>query len=421
MKRVVIHCGPDKTGTSSIQYWSVNHRTFLYEQGIFYPEHYLDPNGISSGHSEQVLSYGEGHNQYGYVDERKLSDLLNQFEATETHTLLLSSENFWHHMGAFKKLIPDVQFIFYVRASMDVNFSSYNQIIKRHGVTREFIAGEPSCRVLEIENFSDVKDAINFRFFDKALFVEGELIKDFLSILNVQLPDAEQSQAQGLQINPSYTYEALEFKRFFNHIALPRPLDKKLDVLLQGLLFDTRSFSLVSDKEYAKYNNALADKLSDLYVEHDLNLDGLSKFLKNVLSKPNKPFIKQQLQADVFSKVLQHIKHLDVNLYDALVQQVQDKRESNDILVKRYPWIESISLAHHEAFVPETKELLKASLEDIYSLDENKIADVLRDMSVIIETLDEATAFELIKLSKKHRPEGAIIHTLYKKLERVVD
>lgn len=50
MKSILIHAGPGKTGSSALQKFLHSHRNELAAQGVLYPEHQLDANGISSGH-----------------------------------------------------------------------------------------------------------------------------------------------------------------------------------------------------------------------------------------------------------------------------------------------------------------------------------------------------------------------------------
>ena len=53
-KTIFIHVGPPKTGTSAIQNWFSKNADMLRTKGLFYPEHALDPNGVSSGNLSSI-------------------------------------------------------------------------------------------------------------------------------------------------------------------------------------------------------------------------------------------------------------------------------------------------------------------------------------------------------------------------------
>ena len=51
-KQIIIHVGPAKTGTSALQYFLLRNRNELKKVGYYYPEHRIDENDISGGHSK---------------------------------------------------------------------------------------------------------------------------------------------------------------------------------------------------------------------------------------------------------------------------------------------------------------------------------------------------------------------------------
>ncbi|MEP4301758.1 MAG: hypothetical protein ABJ340_19085, partial [Paraglaciecola sp.] len=129
-KRILIHVGPPKSGTSAIQLALLQHRDTLSQMGINYPTHGLGANGISSGNLEAILSL-DCNNKW-QVCEDKISSLIAEFNNSTQHTLLLSSEYFFYLAKEIAVLIPQAKFIAYVRCPIDTYESSYNQSIKRH-------------------------------------------------------------------------------------------------------------------------------------------------------------------------------------------------------------------------------------------------------------------------------------------------
>ena len=76
---IFIHVGPPKTGTSFIQQWCSRHREWLLIKGVYYPEHHLDNNLISSGN---LLSLFELKNDDDLTFSIKKLEVLKK-EATE--------------------------------------------------------------------------------------------------------------------------------------------------------------------------------------------------------------------------------------------------------------------------------------------------------------------------------------------------
>ena len=99
MKRVVIHSGPGKTGTSAIQFWLNNNRSKLRDNSVYYPKHTTDTNGVSSGNIQAVLS--QNNEGVWDVDAVKVEQLLKDFNQSECDVLLLSSEFFFYKIGHF--------------------------------------------------------------------------------------------------------------------------------------------------------------------------------------------------------------------------------------------------------------------------------------------------------------------------------
>lgn len=76
MKKIFIHAGPGKTGTSTIQHWLSRNVDLLAENGIHYPYHDVDSNGVSPGNYDAVLSQDE--NDKWIVDADKTNSLIDR-------------------------------------------------------------------------------------------------------------------------------------------------------------------------------------------------------------------------------------------------------------------------------------------------------------------------------------------------------
>ncbi|MFT4941694.1 MAG: hypothetical protein ACI88A_004764, partial [Paraglaciecola sp.] len=137
VKKIFIHIGPPKTGSSAIQNWLCNNADYLSRQGIYYPTHDSDVNKISSGN---VLSiYDRQEDKSLEFNESKVTELLERFNNGDWHTLLLSSEYFYNNCEELSKIFQDAIFIAYIRSPLEFLESTYNQSVKRHGNTKEIL------------------------------------------------------------------------------------------------------------------------------------------------------------------------------------------------------------------------------------------------------------------------------------------
>lgn len=102
-KRVIIHLGPPKTGTSAIQFWLSSHVEKLADQGVFYPDHRHDRNNISSGNVRNIFHHGRKVKPE--INRNALKTLMKQFEASGCSTLLLSSEFFAQRIDQLRAVL----------------------------------------------------------------------------------------------------------------------------------------------------------------------------------------------------------------------------------------------------------------------------------------------------------------------------
>ncbi|MGE3297461.1 MAG: hypothetical protein AB7I68_08895, partial [Porticoccaceae bacterium] len=147
-KRVILHIGFHKTGSSALQVFLATNAERLAAAGIGYP--YPDPEHIvatggCSGNAVQVLYRGgfmDGFNQCLEVPAKRLSEayfdaLAKVIEAVPQHTALVSGEILGlashKHMTYFVgnlRLNHDVKIVCFVRDPFDFVFSVWRQRFK---------------------------------------------------------------------------------------------------------------------------------------------------------------------------------------------------------------------------------------------------------------------------------------------------
>lgn len=275
MTQVYLHIGMPKTGTSALQQFLLLNRDQLSEQGIYYPEHDLGGNGISSGNGEMLVHIAENHG----VDRAK--SYLNKLKAgAGEHDLLLSSEFFFNYPGLIHEICPDASIILYYRNPISLLESSYNQAVKRLGQVYSFsrmlrsvlyskdpfYTGKTALKWLDLYG----NEKISFRVYESSQFVGQNIYDDFLACLGCD----EFNSVNRLEekVNVSYSPAALEIKRSLNGVMNDsmREFQKAIDIELQRISSQYSSsggaqFSLYSEDElvaakdfFRPYNEVIA-------------------------------------------------------------------------------------------------------------------------------------------------------------------
>lgn len=208
-KKIIIHIGHGKTGSSAIQSFLAANWNRLKENGIDYPYHESFQRA-----KDGLISSG---NPVSFFD----------FETSEFNTVLFSSESFFNQFKEgtrfYNKLISldhDITILCFTRDIIEHLFSSYGQFIKRgKGTTSiEMFAERYSvyshlCRVLELasrlnlkfilRNYSHCKNNLENVFTQLILGDKAEaFLQDVSYIEN--------------RVNRSLTLGELEIQRLFN-------------------------------------------------------------------------------------------------------------------------------------------------------------------------------------------------------------
>ncbi|MDO6567893.1 hypothetical protein Q4561_12550 [Alteromonas sp. 1_MG-2023] len=299
---ILIHIGPPKSGTSAIQKWLLSHVEMLRKFGIYYPEHPIDPNGVSSGNVLSIFTRSnEGKLEYS---ETKKEKLLLDFHKSGCSTLLLSSEFFFLHPEILADAFPSAKFIAYLRYPVEVIESSYNQGVKRHGEVKKLgVPVKPKSfqlKTLERKIKKIGKERFILRPYNDACYTNGTLLGDFSDIL--KLPVSEfPIDSHHVRVNTSYSIDALEFKRWFNQFPLGE-LQGALDRFLQSYSAGKEAYSLIPVKVFELYKEEYLNTLKDFCQKYDVYNSDL--FIEKCNHLEQKKFRKQQLSDNDFKSLL---------------------------------------------------------------------------------------------------------------------
>ena len=205
-RRLILHIGHPKTGTTSIQTFLVTHRTALERHGVYVPRSgWIE--GAHHGLAENYFSVRRLPSQTSdhlFALERELTE-------TQAPTVVLSSEAFIQEnparLAALFRPRFDVFIVYYVRRQDLAAQSVYAQRVRSEiqrecgTISEKLYHFVPRYR-LHLDRFAAVfgTDHCLLRPFETSAFVGGTLIGDFLSLLGLSsdllpFPDARRNTA----------------------------------------------------------------------------------------------------------------------------------------------------------------------------------------------------------------------------------
>lgn len=278
-KKLKIHLGPPKTGTSAIQSWLHENREPLNAEGIYYPKHNTDDNGVSSGNFERFVTIERG-DKLPYFSDEKASNLIEEFNASQCNTLLLSSEHFFYYLIWLFSRFQTAEFIFYIRHPIALAESGFHQEVKRHGRVKPFSLPQN----VSFQNLNIVKSLasefdckVTYRYYDKKQFVSGNLISDFLHTIGSHITAPKIAKKLNTQYSPGAIKLMLECNSFASTSLL-----RELDLFLQRYSEGIGAFSFISNKDFEESQiklKKLASELSD--KEETLNANAICALVDN--------------------------------------------------------------------------------------------------------------------------------------------
>lgn len=440
--KVVIHIGPPKTGTSAIQYCLQHDRPRLAEHGIYYPKHTTDINGISSGNLNSIYDVTSSGR---LLNKLKVDKLINLCEKQGMDTLLLSSEFFFENMDEISNVFPSAVFVAYIRSPLESFESLYNQSVKRHHKVAPIkkLPKLPKFYLTKLESIIDNigEDHFILRAYSKNAFVGRSIINDFYSVLNISPPVITSKS-----VNPSYSFEALEFKRWINQFC-SHSLALKADKVLQNFESHLGPFSLIEPKKYELYKEQAICFLKKVQSKH--HIFGFEDLLSDVNNAKQKPYKSQTLSEADFNRVANYIDNKAPEVYKSICnalylssyrscytgkygQAFIKKYKLSDISDKYMYKTRVLNFIKRLIGKPvDTEELpfMVPNSDDISRLratlrlgDDVSDVDILRELAFVAEkNHDIGLAYTFIKRAQVLRPNGPLINKKIRLYERKID
>ncbi|UQB43273.1 hypothetical protein JX580_05195 [Thiomicrospira microaerophila] len=423
---VIVHIGAPKTGSSAIQKYLLENQKTLLKLGYYYPNHGLDQNGISGGHSiigKQIID-----NQITEA-ETTFQNFITEAKKNKS-ILLISAESLFNRPIELKQILKDhrCKIVSFFRDPLESIYSNYNQGIKRHYATARLV---PFCNGL-LERPADFfsgevftkwvqcfgKEHITILGYDLELFEKKPIQSVFLYGIGIdELTQKEYFTFNNAQINQSYCLAALELKRMFNFILDPQ--NNKLNFEIDWFLQETSDqnakerFNLKDRIDSALFNQ-LKEKFAD--SNQRIKSDYLTEINPNFLTvqKENKKQVIDQRK--LHNQVLAIMKRLKKNkpmLYDYVHTCLKATLNQNN---NSY---EVLKLA--EMFNYDINQFTSIdtwfSDQQLEKMPKYMMADFYRDIAQICFTRgDIKHAERLITKAIEHRPTGPGIINLSHKI-----
>lgn len=202
--RAILHIGPMKTGTSSIQAWLHEQRAALRERGFLVPES-MSRNCSPIASLARVLSQPS---KQGAPLNRRLAEMQEQLVALKrevaaqppgVHSVILSGElmgealNLPRQMetlrGLLDPIFADYVVLPYLRRQ-DERAVSKRSTVLRHGQPMPPLAAKPIDYERMLANWGAVfgEACLKPRLFDRDVWPEGDLIADFAAAVGIPDP-----------------------------------------------------------------------------------------------------------------------------------------------------------------------------------------------------------------------------------------
>lgn len=424
---VVLHIGAPKCGSSAIQRFCVSNRDELLALGYYYPEHSLDINGVSGGHTQLAGALLNGKTQQASITFHRWLQEARAHKAT----LLLSAEALYGQHEAMSELCQElrVKVVAFLRHPIEYLLANHNQGIKRHfatqrlgGLLPEFL-GRPTGHLvgLPLLSWADTFEANNCCFMPYKSPATGGLPVEAHFLRSLDLSEncvIELSGQVQSMTNRSYVKSALELKRLLNIVLkeMPEQVAHQVDWSLQGY----------SDRAYDEAGYTIEDLSIEMHARLEQHLlkqmaPVVTRFpeLKAVAKLPRE---KKNLRGSSWLDLSSPFTALATDV-PHVVEEVRSRAIAlRDEGMQGYAFCKLLDILNVEFIEPTTPEPTPGlSVQQRNSLQkpEAREADYLREMALLLERqgLFEDALFVIEQAALK-RPHGKGIQIIKARLEQ---
>ena len=241
-RKLIIHIGTEKTGTSSIQTFLRDHRRHLMGQKVLYPR---APGDLNHTRLSAYAMDDERREDVHFSTGVRTDDDLKRFRVRLHRKLraeiarrspdcvVVSDEHFHSRLRSTRELerlrdlleplAQTIEVVVYLRRQDEMAASAYASHLKFGSCLPpidaylEGVEGDDAYYQLEalVDRWRGVfgRDQVTARVFERARLHDGDVLEDFLQICGI---DAGDDWNRPGRINGALEYQALEYLRRFN-------------------------------------------------------------------------------------------------------------------------------------------------------------------------------------------------------------
>ena len=261
-----VHLGTGKTGTTSLQRFFVANKEKLKQKGILYS----CVNLCTDRHvylSPIVYLYMNGNKEDNFLKD-SIKNLKEELRQNPDKMFLFSSEDvLWWHKDVDKVALAlkdffteagfdEIKIVVYIRSQEDLFLSICSQETKNADPTYNAKESKPEdssrFQMYEYKNLAKAfsenfgKENLILRPFDRNEFYEGDLIKDFLHIFDIELDESftlPPNQNEGLDLLGFELLDAIN-KHFDTYSWSPNGRSAYIPFDIQGSFFNSKDPAL---------------------------------------------------------------------------------------------------------------------------------------------------------------------------------
>jgi len=375
-KKLFLHIGCGKTGSSALQLWLNQNSQLLHKNGYYYPIFNIkieDAYQITSGNGTHLVNALKNHSVKEF-----LSDIVNPKE----NKIVFSSEAFQRLneteikelKNSAEEIGFDIEIIAYVRNLYEMAYSSYMQLVKRHGYSESLDFYLSRINSFQQFNVVDLWSSI----FEQITVLHYDTEKENLDLSFLKVIDFSEDQ-------------------------IPRMKKNKVN----------RSLTLLESELIKTLNKNIKYKF-------DLNPEQIGVYISDNLIKQN-----PELETHIF---------YDESIIDELYKKFNDKVieynkkyfKNNEVLKissTHENQIKTIKLSETEETIGSIMNLFFEKIKKIeidnmgvnikndsaLDIKDRRIVDCLRNEAIRLESNDLNRALILMQAAEQLRPDGQVI------------
>lgn len=339
-KKLYLHIGFEKTGTSSIQYFCFHNNEYLKSNHIIYPNDPKNPLVLGYSHWPVVAAFLRNKNFVPKAKQLDISQLMIEIKhlydnLNKKDQLILSAEPFHSHFSKseikkIKKYFSeyfDIKIIAYIREQSSA-YESYISTLIRGGVffdLENFSMVYLNFKGKQFQNYSNIKHWANVfgkknlicKLYINDTLLNNDITSDFFNII-----DSNLKVKKTLKENAKLSSESMLFWNELNNVDFDIPRTtfyKKLRLVLEKYNSKRNDpfislLSMADKKKINSYHEKDNLKLSKEFFDSKENLFALKKFQNKTKIIPLKPH--------EYKSLLEFIQREDSTIYSLIIRNV---------------------------------------------------------------------------------------------------